>query len=55
MKENGAIKVFELVLRLVPCVLSELRILKSQMQNLIYHAKWKKNAKSWKNFFFIQR
>jgi hypothetical protein len=55
MKENGAIEVFELVFRHVPRVLSELRILKSQMQNLIYHAKWKKTAKSWKNFFFIQR
>jgi hypothetical protein len=55
MKENGAIKVFELVLRLVPHVLSEPRILKLQMQNLIYHAKWKKNAKSWKTFVVIQR
>jgi len=30
MKENGAIKVFELVFRLAPKVLSEPRILKSQ-------------------------
>jgi hypothetical protein len=30
MKENGTIKVFELVFRLAPIVLSEPRILKSQ-------------------------